>query len=247
MIEKTKSFLQCCKHDLLLRDVLFCAIETAQDKLLLLNNSLKAARTTIRSKFLTGQKDKLWKGTVVKIVWDQNINPFCTWPGFILVTTQTPWELLLVIRCMPSQEAVLGRRCLYPSTPLFTLSVGEASGLKEEHSSGWCKSGLYLWTKDLGFKRAVYNSKCYTWKQNYFFLSIFFSEKLLYLCKQIWGWRAKQNHPLENVTFTMSFCNKHSALFKYKTGSNTLRGIGLQVVSLESESAWVQNELSIYS
>lgn len=59
MIQKTKCFLQCCKHDLLLSDVLFCAIETAQDKLLLLNNSLKAARTTIRSKFLTGQKDKL--------------------------------------------------------------------------------------------------------------------------------------------------------------------------------------------
>lgn len=138
-------------------------------------------------------------------------------------TTQTPWELLLVIRCMPSQEAVLGRRCLDPSTPLFTLSVGESSGLKEEHLSGWCKSGLHLWTKDLGFKRAVITLNATHENKIISSCLFFFSGKLLDMCKQIWGWRAKQNHPLENVTFTISFCNKHSALFKYKTGFQYLK------------------------
>lgn len=80
------------------------------------------------------------------------MNPFSTWPGFIAGTAQSPGELG-AIRCMPSQEAVLGRRPLDPSTPLFTLSTyfTSASGLEEEHLSGWCKSVLCPGTQDLGF------------------------------------------------------------------------------------------------
>lgn len=153
---------------------------------------------------------------------------------------QTPGELLLVIRCMPSQKAVLGWRCLYPSTPLFTLGVGGASGLKQEHLSGWCESVLCLWTQDLGFKRAGIALNT-TQESKITFSCLFSSQRNCWICVNrsgAGGW-SKTTHLkmwLSQSHFVIS--TVHYLSIKQ---ASLLRDIALWVASLESECTRVQN------